>query len=123
MVFPKTMAEVGLMLADDAIVLVTGRIDAREDLPKLLARSVERVDLEALTEHPPFRIKVNPDRLTDHALDELRELIVEFPGESQVIIELGGDEAVALAEAYRVDPSSSLRAELRVLFGAEAVVR
>ena len=43
MVFPKTMAEVGQRLEDDAIVLVTGRIDAREDLPKLLAR-VRRID-------------------------------------------------------------------------------
>ena len=36
MVFPKTMAAVGHLLADDAVVIVSGRVDKREDTPKFI---------------------------------------------------------------------------------------
>ena len=35
MVFPKTMIEYGGLLEQDAIVVVRGRLDLREDQPKL----------------------------------------------------------------------------------------
>src|SRR4029079_15661679 len=40
MVFPKTMAEYGPRLLDDAVVCVKGRIDARDDTPKLIASEI-----------------------------------------------------------------------------------
>ena len=123
MVFPKTMADHGHKLLDDSVVLVTGRIDKREDLPKLLAREIDQIEFEVPGEVTPFRIRVNPHRLTDSTLAELKDLIVEFPGESPVVIEAGGGDAVALADSYRVDPSASLVAELRVLLGQEAIPR
>ena len=46
MVFPKTMLEYGGLLAEDAIVAVRGRLDLREDQPKLICRDVRRLELE-----------------------------------------------------------------------------
>src|SRR6266550_915429 len=42
MVFPKTMQQYGELLAPDAIVTVKGRVDGREDSPKLMALEVMR---------------------------------------------------------------------------------
>ena len=41
MVFPKTMAVVGHKLVDDAVVVVKGKLDKREEQPKLVALDVE----------------------------------------------------------------------------------
>src|SRR4029453_12617996 len=44
MVFPRTMTEHGHKLADDAVVIVRGRVDARDDAPKLLPRAIDVVE-------------------------------------------------------------------------------
>src|SRR5579875_4127293 len=41
-VFPRTMAEVGHLLADDAVVLVRGRLDSRDEPPKLICSELRR---------------------------------------------------------------------------------
>ncbi len=43
MVFPKTMLEYGALLEQDAIVAVRGRLDLREDQPKLICREIRRL--------------------------------------------------------------------------------
>ena len=43
--FPATYAECATLLADDAIVVVKGRLDRRDDSPKLVAREVTVPDL------------------------------------------------------------------------------
>ena len=45
MVFPKTMLEYGALLEQDAIVSVKGRLDLREDQPKLICREIRRLKL------------------------------------------------------------------------------
>ena len=64
MVFPKTMTDHGHKLADDAVVTVKGRVDKREDEPKLIAMEIEVVDGIA-DGAPPVRVK-----LTEHAVHE-----------------------------------------------------
>ncbi len=44
MVFPKTMAVVGHKLVDDAVVVVKGKLDKRDDQPKLVALDVDVFD-------------------------------------------------------------------------------
>ena len=45
MVFPRTMTEHGHKLADDAVVVVKARVDTRDDAPKLIAQSIDLVDV------------------------------------------------------------------------------
>ena len=55
--FPKSMTDHGHKLADDAIVTVRARVDAREDQPKLIAMEIE--PFEPMTgEAFPLRVKV-----------------------------------------------------------------
>ena len=121
MVFPKTMADIGHKLVDDAVVFASGRIDRREDTPKLVIRDVEI--FEPMSDlAPPLRIQVHPNRLDDHTVGKLKELLSEFPGGSEVFIHLGEQRVLRLPDAFTVDAAGGLVGELRVLLGAEAVV-
>jgi hypothetical protein len=44
-VFPRTMTEVGYLLADDAVICVKGRLDLRDEVPKLVCSELKRPQL------------------------------------------------------------------------------
>ena len=46
-VFPKSMADYGALLDDDAIVVLKGRVDLRDDRLKLVCMEVQRPELAA----------------------------------------------------------------------------
>jgi DNA polymerase III subunit alpha len=120
MVFPKTMAAIGHLLADDAVVLVTGRVDKRDDTPKFIPREI--TPFEPLSdETPPLRLKLSATQLTDETVARLKELFADFPGESEVFILLGERQVLRLADDVRVDLRSGLVGELRALLGPDAV--
>ncbi len=119
MVFPKTMQEWGSLLADDAIVCIKGRVNKREDEPTLMCMEVRRpeISFEALRE---LELRL-PAGLTDDTVNELKRLLAEYPGDANVILRTG-EQRVRLPSEFRVDPSSRLLAELKVLLGPDAVV-
>jgi DNA polymerase-3 subunit alpha len=121
MVFPKTMAAVDHLLAEDAVVLVRGRVDRRDDTPKLIARDLELFEPLADT-HPPLRLQLPPSRLTDDTVRRLKELFTDFPGESEVHILLGDRQVLRLPDEYLVNTRSGLVGELRALLGHDAVL-
>ena len=61
MVFPKTMQHYSELLAPDAIVTVKGRVDGREDTPKLMALEITRPEIH-LDSGPPVRLRVQRRR-------------------------------------------------------------
>jgi len=120
MVFPKTMADIGHVLADDAVLVVKGRVDKRDDIPKFIAMDVEVFD--GITDGaPPLFLKVSPHRLDAGTVDELKALLVRFPGESRVILHLG-EQKLRLSEEFCVDAGGGLIGELRVLLGPGALI-
>ncbi|CAB4559000.1 unannotated protein [freshwater metagenome] len=121
MVFPRTMTEIGHLLAEDAVVLIGGRVDRRDDTPKLIATDIEIFDAMPETD-PPLRLHLSPTRLNDSTVDRLKELFLDFPGSSQVILLLDETHVLQLPEQYMVSTQSGLVGELRALLGHEAVV-
>ena len=120
MVFPKTMQQFGHLLADDAVVCVKGRIDGREDTPKIMALEISV--FEPLTDGaPPVRVRVSPNALNEGLLAQLKGLLAEHPGESQVFLHLGERQVLRLPDDFNVDSSNGLMAELRVLLGPAAI--
>jgi DNA polymerase-3 subunit alpha len=120
MVFPKTMSDIGHLLDDDVVVIVEGRVDKREDSPKLIVRNVEVFEPMADTT-PPLRIQMHPTHVSDDVVERLKGLLSEFPGRSEVFIHLGERQVIRLPDQFTVDASGGLVGELRVLLGAEAV--
>jgi DNA polymerase-3 subunit alpha len=121
MVFPKTMASIGHLLADDAVVVLTSRLDARDDTPKLVATDVELFEPMA-DGAPPLRLQVSPARLTDGVIEQLKALLAEHPGDSEVFVHLGRRQVLRLSDDYFVSLGGGLVAELRVLLGMDSVI-
>ena len=59
--FPKTVAEFGPMIREDAVVVVRGRVDHRGDDVKFIAQSVSEPDLSA---DRSVRLRVPASRLS-----------------------------------------------------------
>jgi DNA polymerase-3 subunit alpha len=122
MVFPKTMTEHGHKLADDAVVLLRGRLDTREDSPKLICMEVEVFDTSSIGVSKPVRIKLPLEQVSEAAIDELKTLLSSHPGDSEVFLHLGDRHVLSLPAEFSVDPAGGLVAEIRVLLGAESVL-
>ncbi len=122
MVFPKTMADHGHKLTDDVIVLVKGRIDRREDLPKVICQDIEVLRTSELNEAKPVRVHLPLERVRPETIDELKGLLAAHPGDSEVFLHLGDRQILRLPDDYAVDPASGLVAEIRVLLGADAIL-
>ena len=120
MVFPKTMTEHGHKLADDTIVVVRGRVDNRDDQPKLVASELEVV--EVLQESaPPLRIRLTAQGITDGLVARLKRLFEEHPGDSKVFLHLGERQVLRLPDNYAVDLGRGLVGELRELLGSASI--
>ena len=119
MVFPKTMTEHGHKLEDDAIVIVRGRVDRKEDTARVMAMELER--FEPVVEAPSVTIDLTRSAVNDDLLRRLKGVLADHPGESEVVLQLSERQRVRLADDLWVDASNGLVAELRVLLGSNAV--
>ena len=123
MVFPRTMSDHGHTLEDDAIVCVKGRLDMREDAPKLIAMEITRPEI-VLDGGPPVRVKARLGALSDARVARLKEILTDHPGDSQVFVHLEGADkttVLQLGDDFSVDASNGLFAELRILLGADCI--
>ena len=120
MVFPKTMLEYGGLLAQDAIVAVRGRLDLREDQPKLICGDLRRLELTAPGSDPPVEVVLPLHRLTDSLVRQVRELVSEHPGSCAVHLRVG-EKVLRLPPQFNVDPRGGLVGALKELLGTSAV--
>ena len=119
MVFPRAMAEHGPKLDDDAVVVVRGRLDAREETLRFFANDVELV--ESVEQDAPLRINLPVQHQNDRLLGELESVLRAHPGDSPVELLLSGQRMARLPDDCSVDTSNGLPAELLELLGAEAI--
>ena len=119
LVFPRVMAEHGSKLADDAVVVVRGRLDSREETLRFFANEVNPIT--STEPDPPLRVNLGLEHQTDRLIEELRSLLAAHPGGSPVELLLGERRVARLPEDYAVDTANGLPAELRELLGAAAI--
>ena len=68
------MTEVGHLLADDAVVCVKGRLDLRDEQPKLVCMELKRPDLNARRTEP-LHVELPVHALTDERVEPLKRLL------------------------------------------------
>src|SRR5262249_32714222 len=107
MVFPKTMTSYGHVLEEDAIVCVKGRLDLRDDDPKIIAMELTQPEV-VLDGGPPVRIRVKRSALTNDKVEGLKEVLRLHPGHRAVYVHLEGPDRTTVLTSPTT--SSSTRA-------------
>ena len=120
-VFTKAMAQVGHKLATDRPVIVTGRVDRRDENSKIICLEVEELKSDQESKVTSIDVKIPATGTTTKHLENLASLLSEHAGECDVYVHLGS-KRIWLGADVRVDPDSGLLGELRVLFGAECIL-
>jgi DNA polymerase-3 subunit alpha len=121
--FPATYAQCMSQVIDDAIVVVRGRLDRREDVPKLVAMEVTTPDVTA-GQTGPFVVSMVEGRCVPPVVERLKEVLRTHPGATEVNLRLVTGNRVKvlrLDDKLRVKPSPSLLADLKQLLGPGCV--
>ena len=119
-VFPRTHMEYGSLLRDDVVVCIKGRLDKREEPAKLIVMEVRPVELHP-DFGPPVHFELPLATLTDSAVDKLKGVLLDHPGDSPVFLHVG-EKILKLPDEFCVDARNGLLAEVRVLLGSAAVL-
>jgi DNA polymerase III subunit alpha len=123
------------VLADDQIVLVRGTVDHDDRGSCVKVADVEAYDpseteieqareaaLKAAEPPPPLRLRLDAGALPANVLEDLKRLLADYPGESDVVLDLhtaSGARRLKLGEGYRVAArNAALQAELKRLLPA-----
>jgi DNA polymerase-3 subunit alpha len=122
-VFNSTYAAARDLLVADAVLVVKGRVDHKQQgETKLVA--LEVAPFEATPERREVRLKVDARAARAGVIRELAGVVRDFPGEAPVYVDLVtsvGPKLLELGPEYRVDPQPDFFAEVRHLLGEAAV--
>ncbi len=118
-VFPKVMAQLGALLEDDAVVVLKGRVDTRDDQVKLVCMEVSRPEL-AVDGASELHVRVPVGAFTGDKVDQLKQTLKENPGDEPVFLHVG-ETVLRLSGEFNVNSRRGLAAELRVLLGPNAI--
>jgi DNA polymerase-3 subunit alpha len=119
MFFPQTYQLYATTLAEDAVVVIRGRLDRREDVPKLVAMEMSLPDL---SDGPrgPVVISLPVGRCTPPVVERLKEVLATHPGPTEVHLRLQAaarTTVLRLDDGLRVNASPALMGDLKVLLG------
>ena len=121
--FPSTYQAALTMIIEDSIIVVKGRLDRREDQPKLVAMEVSVPELPT-GEDGPFVVSIMEARCVPPIVERLKEVLRTHPGHVEVHLRLlSGNRVkkIRLDDKLRVKPSPSLLADLKQLLGPGCV--
>ena len=102
---------------------VRGRVDGRDDTPKLMAMEITRPEVH-VDKDPPVKLRVKAGALTDERVQRLREVLAANPGDSPVFLTLIGPDKetdLRLGNEFHCEARNGLFAELRILFGTDCI--
>ncbi|HTW20286.1 MAG TPA: DNA polymerase III subunit alpha, partial [Mycobacteriales bacterium] len=121
--FPNCYSECAVHIAEDAVLLVRGRVDKREEVPRLIALDVSVPDV---SEGPrgPVTISLPAARCTPPVVDRLKEVLASHPGTTEVRLQLtaaGRSTVLRLDDRLRVSAGPAVMADLKELLGPGSV--
>jgi DNA polymerase-3 subunit alpha len=122
--FPNTYEVIGQYIAEDAIVVVKGRVDRRDDTPRIMAMDMSLPDISHNPDSKPVTLTMPITRCTPPLVSELKEILSSHPGDSEVHVHLQNGSrttVMRLGPAVRVAPTPALRADLKMILGPSAV--
>ena len=106
--FPKTVADHGPTIREDAIVVVRGRVDHRGDDVKFIVQSISEPEL---SEDAKVRVRVPASRLSASVVENLKLVLTNHPGSAPVFIHMtseGDEKVLRVGPEHNVEPRSAL---------------
>ena len=119
--FPRTYAAVSIDVAEDAIVLVKGKVNKRDDRVSLFVEDLAVPDLSGGVGGAPVKVVLESARCTPERVGKLKEVLVAHPGPSEVHLTLmaanGASHVLRLDDGLKVQNSGALMGDLKALLG------
>jgi DNA polymerase-3 subunit alpha len=120
--FPRTVHDFGPLIVEDAVLVVSGYLDHRGDEVKVVVREINELEMR---DDSVVRLSVAAARLTPEVVNSLKGILQNHPGSAPVYLHLtdnGSTKILKLGDELRVEPRSSLFAELKELLGPRAIL-
>ena len=120
MFFPQTYSLFGAEVADDAVVLVGGKIRVQDDRITLIANDLVVPDLSGARANRPLAVSLPTRQCTLDKVAALKQVLARHPGTAQVHLRLVSGERITtleLDQSLRVPPSPALLGDLKALLG------
>ncbi len=132
--FSDVLEEAGELVENDRVVLVKGRVEHKDggrssmlvssiDVFEPSEEEIEAAAVEAAKIIAPdlIRVRLDAAALLPDVIEDLRDVLHSFPGESPVLIELKCSERtreLLLGDDFKVQRTAGLQAELNQLLGS-----
>jgi DNA polymerase-3 subunit alpha len=120
MFFPQTYSLVGAEIADDAVVIVGGKVRIQDDRISVIANDLVVPDFSNAQADRPLAVSLPTRQCTLDKVTALKQVLARHPGTSQVHLRLISGERITtleLDQSLRVTPSSALMGDLKALLG------
>jgi len=125
LVFPSTFSKSGGLVKQDGIVFVKGRVNAREEEPKIVANEIAALDSVRMKYTKTVIIDLVTAGLEASALEKLKKVLTRYPGRVPVYLNFtkpdGKRTLVSAGKIYSVEPHEGFVHEVEKIFGREAV--
>jgi DNA polymerase-3 subunit alpha len=120
MFFPHTYSTFGADIADDAVVVVSAKVSARDDRISLIANDLIVPDFSSAQVDRPLAVSLPTRQCTVEKVSALKQVLANHPGTALVHLRLvSGDRITTLEldQGLRVTTSSALMGDLKALLG------
>ena len=124
MFFSNSYSTHGVNLVEDRIVAIRGRVDKREEQPRISALDLTLPDLNQIPTGP-LVISMEMSRCTPPVIERMKEILRSHPGGREVHLQLdenGKKTILKLDEGLKVTSSPSLSADLKTVLGPDCLV-
>jgi DNA polymerase-3 subunit alpha len=121
--FPASYQNAAVHLVEDAVVLVRGRVDKRDDTPKIIGSEITVPDL-SIGPRGPVVVSLPTQRCTPPVVERFKEVLSHHPGTTEVHLQLvngAKTTVVRLDDRLRVTATPALFADLKALLGSNCL--
>jgi DNA polymerase III subunit alpha len=122
--FATTYQTHAMNLMEDRVIVVRGRIDKREEAPRITALEMTIPDVSGAPTGP-LVITIDATRVTPPLVDRMKEILRSHPGPREVHLKLDdGNKGLVMKidDDLRVTASPSLSADLKSVLGPDCLV-
>ncbi len=120
LVFPKAFANTEKYIKKDAIVCVKGKVNLREDRPKIMANDI--IPLDEIQKKYTQAIIISLDAgIGEDSMNRLKSVLESHPGTAPVYLHFrmadGKRFEISVEDKLKVEPSDSLTSDIEKLLG------